>query len=107
MNIVKFCENRYQELTMRLQASQEYDAHLDTQTKATAAVLHLYRQALHWAYIPKTIYDFARVNLGLDPEPVPVLLNKAKKDKEEAAKKEANGREIPGTPVTVVPKTEG
>jgi hypothetical protein len=106
MNLVKFCENRFQELTLKEQTAKTYDCHSDAESKAVQAILTYYREALRLAYIPKALFHFASVNLKLKPEPKPVILDKMKKDKEKAekAKKEADGKRATDSTLSVVPK---
>jgi len=88
MNLVKFCENRYQELTLKTQTAPEYDCSVDSEIKAVHQVLNIYRVVLKWLFVPKTLCNFIQVKLGLKEEPIPVLLNKLKAEK---AKKEKEG----------------
>ncbi len=88
MVFVKFCENRYQELKLQTDSSNEYDALADAQIKALTALLHIYRITLKWVLVPKCLLDYFLVNLHLKDEPVAVIMEKMKAD--QLAKKVAD-----------------
>lgn len=85
MNLVRFCENRFQEIQMETNESKEYDAKGEAEIKAIQAILNFYRTSLKWLLVPKCLYDFIQVKLGWSLEPQPVLMNKLKEQKEKAA----------------------
>jgi len=89
MNLVKFLENRYQELTFETQTTDVFMVTKDAEIKAAHQILTTYRVFLKWVLIPKVLLNFIQVKLGFSDEPQPVLLNKIKADKEakEAAEK--------------------
>jgi hypothetical protein len=96
VNIVKFCENRYQELTFKSQSEKEYDCNNDAETKAVHYILNTYRTALKWLYVPKCLLDYAKVQLELMDEPKAALFEKIKEMKEKKeAETEAKGTETP------------
>ena len=82
MNLVRFCDNRFQELKMKGDAALEYDAVCDSQIKAVHAILNWYRVWMKWLFIPKMFWEFALVKMHLREEPVPVLMNKIKADQQ-------------------------
>ena len=87
MNLVQFIENRYQELT--LESKNAFSVTKDAEIKASHQILTSYRTFLKWALIPKVIFNFIQVKLGLRDEPEAVLLNQMiaeKKAKEDAEK---------------------
>ena len=83
MHIVKFCEYRYQELALKSQSEKEYDCATDAETKAVHFVLNSYRTALKWLMVPKSLLDYALVQLGEKPEPRPAFLDKLAAQKKE------------------------
>lgn len=88
MNLVEFLDCRFQELKWETDKTDKFHPVPDAELKATHEILTRYRTALKWVMLPKVLYDYARVQLGLREEPVPILLNmiRAKKAEEDAAK---------------------
>ncbi len=94
MNFVKFVENRYQELAFESEIEkkgEEFSVLVDSEKKALHWALTFYRESVKWIMIPKVLFHFFAVKLGFESEPEPKMINKLKKDKEDAlkAKKEA------------------
>lgn len=89
MNFSKFCEYRYQELTLKSKESDEYDCTTDCEIKAVHQLLSNYRTVLKYLLMPKALFDYLLVILKLKVAPEPVLLNKIKREKEESEKKRA------------------
>lgn len=86
MNFVTFIENRYQELTLKNQVNP-YSAVVDSEVKAIHALLNGYRRVLKWLLIPKSLGQYFCVCLGFIKPPEPVMINKAKADRDAAEKK--------------------
>lgn len=82
MNLIRFCENHYQELNYSQQCRLDYDVKVDAEIKCVHLILTTYRTVLKWILVPKCLFQFVLVNLGLLREPVPVLINKIKQQKE-------------------------
>jgi hypothetical protein len=85
MNLVTFCENRYQELSERAKNSA-YDILIDSETMALKTVLQTYRKCVYLAHIPKVLFDFGLVNIELKDAPLPVMTNVLKMSKVEEIK---------------------
>ncbi len=90
MNLVRYIENRHQELTLEAKKADAFNIRVDSEMKASHDVLTFYRWVSKWFLVPKVFYGWLLVNLKLRPEPVPVILNLMK---EEQAKKAAASAE--------------
>lgn len=84
MNLVRFIENRYQELTLENneQHKDAFNIRIDSEIKAAHEILTAYRWAMKWVLIPKIFLDFTLMKLKLKKEPEPVILNKMKAERE-------------------------
>jgi len=85
LHIVKFIDNRFQELRLAEAAesqNQTYSITRDSETLALQSVLKALRVITKWAYIPKVLAHYALTLLKLLPDPQPVMLEKIKKDQE-------------------------
>lgn len=91
MRLVKFIDNRFQELRLLEQADEtkaEYSIYRDSETLALQSVLKMLRTTTKWLLIPKVLIHYICVLLGISRAPEPVLINKVKEDikKEQATK---------------------
>lgn len=80
MNLIRYIENRYQEVSAELQTMDQSGnyAWKDAHVKALYKVLSHFRWFMQWALYPKVFFDFFMVCLGLYRKPEPVLVNRAK-----------------------------
>lgn len=83
MNLVKFIDNRFQEL--RLQEEQEnlrkeYCLPRDAEVLALQWMLATYRVLFKWIMVPKVFAAFFWMKTGMGREPQPVILDKIKAD---------------------------
>lgn len=86
MNFVEFCENRFQEIKLQSDTRQDmnkFDVWSDSEIKAVHELLTSYRTWVKWILYPKCLWDYILVKLKLQKAPEPVLVNRAKKQKEE------------------------
>lgn len=109
MNLVKFIDNRFQELRLKEQEETKKNAYSvtrDSEVMALQAVLKAFRTLTKWVMIPKVLGHYIIAKLGLVPLPRAVLLEKLeeeqkrKKESESVlaqmkADKEAKGSAIP------------
>lgn len=92
MNLVKFIDNRFQELRIEEQkedTKKEYSIHRDSETLALQSILKFWRTLLKWAYIPVVWIHYASVLMKFSPEPQPVLVELLKKNQEKDLKAKA------------------
>ncbi len=80
MNLVEFCENRFQELRCETELTDHFNARADSELKAVHSILGMYRIALKWAMVPKCLLDFLLVKMCWRDAPEPVIMNKIKAD---------------------------
>lgn len=100
MDFTRFIENRFQEL--RLQESQieisnpeQFPVFINSNIKAHHWVLSKYRQFLLCAFVPFVFMSFLAMKIGLRSQPIPVLLDMARKQKEAEAKAKEAAKDIP------------
>lgn len=86
MHLVKFCEYRYQELSLKSQEDKIYDCNTDMETKAVHEVLNAYRNALKSAMVVKALVDYVLVQLGKKEAPKPAFEERVKELKAAEAK---------------------
>lgn len=86
MNFDNFVDNRYQELVMQTEG-KEFQPLIDHETKALHGLLGYYRSAMRALMMPKCLYDYAMVSLGKRPEPKPVMVERALKQRQEQQEK--------------------
>lgn len=84
MNLIKFIENRYQELNLENEGHKDaFNVRIDSEMKAAHQILSSYRWIMKWVMMPKVMIDFMLVKFKLQKEPEPVMLNRMKQQKEE------------------------
>lgn len=91
MNLVRFIENRYQEVRYEYDVEEIKGNYLpwkDAEIKALHNVLTIYRAFMRLLLTPKIFFDFFLMKVSLRPEPIPILVNKIreKKDREDREK---------------------
>jgi hypothetical protein len=99
LKLVKFIENRYQELKLEEQTNKDsFSVRIDSEMKAAHEILSFYRWIAKWALIPKVICHWIAVNMKMKLEPIPVITNKLKEQQEAAKANAANIVSITETP---------
>src|SRR5271166_1194754 len=86
MKFVLFVENKYQELTYQQQVGG-FNPTTDAEVHSLQLVLTVYRKVLKWLLVPKVLVTYFLVSIGVFSEPVAILSNKAKEQKEDELKK--------------------
>lgn len=92
MNLVKFVDNRFQELRVQEQeedARKEYCLPRDAEVQALQWILSTYRTLVKWLMVPKVLFNFAWMKTGIGREPQPVLIRKMEAERQKDVNKKA------------------
>jgi hypothetical protein len=94
MNLVKFIDNRFQELRVKEEEEtkkQAYSITRDSEVLALQSILKWFRAGMQFAMISKVLGHYVAVLCGWAEKPRPVLLDKLKAqiEKEKAEKESA------------------
>lgn len=87
MNFVTYVNNRFEEITVMMAGAKEFNVLKDAELNCLQFVLAVYRKFLMVLYIPKVLFGFGVMKLGMAkrlPEPVLQDLQRefnARKDK--------------------------
>lgn len=106
MNLVKFIDNRFQELRMVEQeqdARKEYSLIRDSEVLALKAVLQTWRVIFKYLMIPKILLHYFGCSLGFIKKPEPVLLQKMEAQRDAELKEKNKKAEKLGFKPTAVP----